>query len=149
MEIVMILSQDSSQSSGCAGRLGTHLASLTYARMSAAKLTGLAGAQFAIRTSIRNHAILKRDFVIKQVANAVGSPHTVDLTQYETLILVEVYKVSAPPRSAESRDVSGGWALDGQANRVRRGSVLLEHVRNGRRGQRLRPTQALQPSRNS
>ncbi|MCJ1411685.1 hypothetical protein MMC19_005777 [Ptychographa xylographoides] len=84
--------KDSSQSSGCAGRLGTHLASLTYARMSAAKLTGLAGAQFAIRTSIRNHAILKRDFVIKQVANAVGSPHTVDLTQYETLILVEVYK---------------------------------------------------------
>ena len=49
--------------------------------------------QFAIRTTIRNHAVLTRDVVIKHVANAVGSPHTVDLTKYQLLILVEIYKV--------------------------------------------------------
>jgi len=49
--------------------------------------------QFAIRTTIRNHTVLTRDLVIKQVADAVGSPHTVDLTRYEVLILVEIYKV--------------------------------------------------------
>ena len=49
--------------------------------------------QFAIRTTIRNHAVLTRDIVIKLVADAVGSPHTVDLSNYELLILVEVYKV--------------------------------------------------------
>lgn len=31
--------------------------------------------------------------MIKHVANAVGSPHTVDLTKYQLLILVEIYKV--------------------------------------------------------
>ena len=54
--------------------------------------------QFAIRTSIRNHAVLTRDVVIRQVAAAVGSPHTVDLTKYELLILVDIYKVRRPRR---------------------------------------------------
>ena len=49
--------------------------------------------QFAIRTTIRNHTILKRDAVIKQVADAVGDHHVVDLHGYDLLILVEIYKV--------------------------------------------------------
>ena len=56
------------------------------------KLT-LLWTQFAIRTSIRNHTVLTRDLVIRQVAEAVGGPHTVDLTKYELLILVDIYKV--------------------------------------------------------
>ena len=50
--------------------------------------------QFAIRTTIRNHTTLNRDSVIKQVADAVGSRHSVDLKNYDVLILVEIYKVS-------------------------------------------------------
>jgi tRNA acetyltransferase TAN1 len=49
--------------------------------------------QFAIRTTIRNHHTLTRDGVIKQVANAVGDQHLVDLTAYDLLILVDIYKV--------------------------------------------------------
>ena len=37
---------------------------------------------------------MKRDAVIKQVADAVGAPHTVDLTKYDLLVIVEVYRVS-------------------------------------------------------
>ncbi|MCJ1337118.1 hypothetical protein MMC09_002397 [Bachmanniomyces sp. S44760] len=48
--------------------------------------------KFAIRTTIRNHTILKRDAVIKQVADAVGDHHVVDLHGYDLLILVEIYK---------------------------------------------------------
>ncbi|OQO12408.1 hypothetical protein B0A48_03050 [Cryoendolithus antarcticus] len=47
---------------------------------------------YAIRTNIRNHSILKRDDIIKQVATLVGSPHTVDLKNFDHLILVEVYQ---------------------------------------------------------
>ena len=56
--------------------------------------TDLARKQFAIRTTIRNHTELTRDIIIKQVADAVGSEHSVDLSQPEKVILVEVYKVS-------------------------------------------------------
>jgi hypothetical protein len=49
--------------------------------------------QFAIRPTIRNHTTLNRDIVIKQVADAVGKPHSVDLKGYDLLILVEIYKV--------------------------------------------------------
>ncbi|KAF2868978.1 hypothetical protein BDV95DRAFT_630174 [Massariosphaeria phaeospora] len=51
-----------------------------------------AGKKFAIRTSIRNHTELTRDDLIKKVAAAVGPGHTVDLSGYELLILVEIYK---------------------------------------------------------
>ncbi|KAI5361205.1 Putative THUMP domain-containing protein [Septoria linicola] len=47
---------------------------------------------FAIRPTIRNHNILTRDSVIKQVASLVGTGHQVDLTNYELLIIVEVYQ---------------------------------------------------------
>jgi len=48
--------------------------------------------KFAIRANIRNHAILSRDSVIKQVADVVGPNHSVDLKSYDLLILVEIYK---------------------------------------------------------
>ena len=56
-------------------------------------LLTLALIKFAIRTTIRNHSTLTRDGVIKQVADAVGPSHTVDLKNYDLLILVEIYKV--------------------------------------------------------
>ncbi|KAK3071429.1 hypothetical protein LTR53_008633 [Teratosphaeriaceae sp. CCFEE 6253] len=48
--------------------------------------------KFAIRPTIRSHSILTRDIVIKQVASLVGSGHTVDLTDYDLLIVVEINK---------------------------------------------------------
>jgi tRNA acetyltransferase TAN1 len=52
--------------------------------------------QFAIRTSIRNNKEFTRDSVIKTVAAAVGTGHKVDLSGYDLLILVEIYKVWNP-----------------------------------------------------
>lgn len=49
--------------------------------------------QFAIRPTLRNHNVLKRDALIQQVAAAVGHGHKVDLKNYDLLILVEVYTV--------------------------------------------------------
>lgn len=37
---------------------------------------------------------MKRDEVIKQVATAVGDRHTVDLKNYDLLVLVDIYRVS-------------------------------------------------------
>ncbi|KAK1050749.1 hypothetical protein LTR74_016940 [Friedmanniomyces endolithicus] len=48
--------------------------------------------KFAIRPSIRNHNILNRDSVIKQIARIVGPDHAVDLKNYELLIIVEIYQ---------------------------------------------------------
>ncbi|MCJ1308636.1 hypothetical protein MMC25_002289 [Agyrium rufum] len=48
--------------------------------------------KFAIRTTIRNHTVLNRDIIIQRVAALVGDRHTVDLKNYDSLILVEVYK---------------------------------------------------------
>ncbi|KAF2786279.1 hypothetical protein K505DRAFT_260211 [Melanomma pulvis-pyrius CBS 109.77] len=50
------------------------------------------GKKFAIRTSIRNNKEFTRDKVIKTVAAAVGPGHKVDLSGYDLLILVEIYK---------------------------------------------------------
>lgn len=50
--------------------------------------------QYAIRPTIRNNNTFKRDEVIKLVASAVGDVHTVDLKNYDLLILVDVYRVS-------------------------------------------------------
>ena len=51
--------------------------------------------KFAIRPTIRNHSKpLNRDNVITNVATLVGQPHTVDLKQWDLLILVEVFKVN-------------------------------------------------------
>ncbi|KAK1077553.1 hypothetical protein LTR33_007991 [Friedmanniomyces endolithicus] len=48
--------------------------------------------KFAIRPSIRNHNMLNRDSVIKQIARIVGPDHAVDLKNYELLIIVEIYQ---------------------------------------------------------
>ncbi|KAL9528115.1 hypothetical protein SMMN14_08424 [Sphaerulina musiva] len=47
---------------------------------------------FAIRPTIRNHNVLTRDSVIKQVADVVGEGHKVDLKNYELMIIVEIYQ---------------------------------------------------------
>ncbi|EMF09129.1 uncharacterized protein SEPMUDRAFT_151948 [Sphaerulina musiva SO2202] len=47
---------------------------------------------FAIRPTIRNHNVLTRDSVIKQVADVVGEGHKVDLKNYELMIVVEIYQ---------------------------------------------------------
>jgi len=52
--------------------------------------------QFAIRISIRNNKQFSRDEVIKKVATIVGENHKVDLSGYDLLILVEIYKVLSP-----------------------------------------------------
>ena len=48
--------------------------------------------KFAIRPTIRNNKQLDRDTVIQTVARAVGNDHTVDLKNYDLLILVHVYR---------------------------------------------------------
>jgi len=47
--------------------------------------------KFAIRPTIRNHNVLKRDKVIHDIAVAVGPGHKVDLKNYDLLILIEIY----------------------------------------------------------
>jgi len=50
--------------------------------------------QFAIRPSLRNNGKnMTRDIIIKDVARLVGPGHSVDLKDYDLLILVEVYQV--------------------------------------------------------
>ncbi|KAF4305439.1 putative thump domain-containing protein [Botryosphaeria dothidea] len=49
---------------------------------------------FAIRPNIRNNKDVTRDQVIKTVASAVGPGHSVDLKNYDLLILVDIYKAS-------------------------------------------------------
>ncbi|KAL8681064.1 MAG: hypothetical protein Q9186_002776 [Xanthomendoza sp. 1 TL-2023] len=53
---------------------------------------GVPAQKFAIRTTIRNNHAMKRDDIIKRVADLVGEPHTVDLKNYDQLILVDVYR---------------------------------------------------------
>ena len=49
--------------------------------------------KFAIRPTLRNHSVLKRDTLIQQVASLVGPRHPVDLKNYDRLIVVEAYQV--------------------------------------------------------
>ncbi|KAK8155546.1 hypothetical protein BC567DRAFT_38674 [Phyllosticta citribraziliensis] len=51
-----------------------------------------AGKKFAIRPNVRNHKTLSRDTIIRTVAAAVGPGHSVDLKNYDLLILVDIYK---------------------------------------------------------
>ena len=53
--------------------------------------------KFAIRPTRRNHNVMKRDEIIRQIASAVGPRHSVDLKGYDFLILVDVYRVSRLP----------------------------------------------------
>lgn len=59
--------------------------------------------QFAIRPSIRSHNTLKRDDVIKSIANLVDPQHKVNLGAPDKVILLEIYQVrfkSASPLKA-------------------------------------------------
>ncbi|KAL1303307.1 hypothetical protein AAFC00_006712 [Neodothiora populina] len=47
--------------------------------------------KFAIRPTLRNHNVLKRDVIIQKVAAMVGHGHKVDLKNYDDLIVVEAY----------------------------------------------------------
>ncbi|KAJ4412022.1 hypothetical protein N0V82_008901 [Gnomoniopsis sp. IMI 355080] len=49
-------------------------------------------ATFAIRPSIRSHSSLKRDYVIKSIANLVDPQHKVNLGAPEKVILVDIYQ---------------------------------------------------------
>jgi hypothetical protein len=51
------------------------------------------GIQFAIRPAIRNNSKFNRDSVIKTVASVVGPEHSVDLKNYDFVILIDVIKV--------------------------------------------------------
>jgi len=48
--------------------------------------------KYAIRPTIRAHNTWTRDSVIKLVADAVGDRHSVDLKNYNLLILVDIYR---------------------------------------------------------
>lgn len=50
--------------------------------------------QYAIRPTIRNHSLLKRDVVINTIANLIDKSHKVSLTNPDKVILVELYQVS-------------------------------------------------------
>lgn len=53
--------------------------------------------QYAIRPTIRNHSLLKRDVVINTIANLIDKSHKVSLTNPDKVILVELYQVSVLP----------------------------------------------------
>ena len=48
--------------------------------------------QYAIQPTTRHHNELSRDDVIKAVADLVGSEHKVDLKNYDSLILINIFK---------------------------------------------------------
>lgn len=96
--------------------------------------------KFAIRPTIRNNDKLDRDYIIKAVADAVSqlnTSHSVDLKNYDCLILVEVYRVSCLLRAKLV-------CLSCSADRF----YMEERVRNQRRRPRIREVEALQSVRN-
>lgn len=48
---------------------------------------------------MRGNSKLKRDIIIKTVADAVGPEHPVNLTNYDLMILVDVAQVSTRKRT--------------------------------------------------
>ena len=50
------------------------------------------GVKYAIRPTIREHNVMKRDEIIQQVAKAVGDGYVVDLKKPDVVVLVEVYR---------------------------------------------------------
>ena len=97
--------------------------------------------KFAIRPTRRNHNDLKRDEIIKQVARSVGRKHSVDLKNYDHLILVEVYRVRCPILSL----CSSGENLDAPTDTHQ---LLEERSRYECRWRRFRRNEAIQPCRN-
>ena len=60
--------------------------------------------KYAIRSTIRHHASLRSDAVIKKIAGIVEPRHKVNLTSPDKVILVEVFQVSP---TASDRTPSG------------------------------------------
>ena len=81
---------------------------------------------------------MKRDDVIKQVADAVGSRHKVDLTNYELLILVDIYRVRG---NKEPLILLQCTCITALAN------LSAEHIGNERGWERLCEAETLQLSR--
>ena len=52
--------------------------------------------QYAIRPSVSGNKNFNRNIIIKTVADAVGPDHSVDLKNYDLLILVTVIQVRQP-----------------------------------------------------
>lgn len=50
--------------------------------------------QYAIRPTVRCNKQWHRDSIIKTVAGVVGSEHSVDLANYDKIILVDVLQVA-------------------------------------------------------
>ncbi|EEP82629.1 conserved hypothetical protein [Uncinocarpus reesii 1704] len=71
--------------------------------------------KYAIRPSVRNNHEWPRDTVIQLVARAVGQGHTVDLKNYDVLILVEVMQCVEILRCALGSFVGDQHALDSSA----------------------------------
>lgn len=61
------------------------------------RLDQLTCIQYAIRPTIRNHNTLKRNAVIDQIASSIADTHTVDLTNPDKVIIVDIYKVRLIP----------------------------------------------------
>jgi tRNA(Ser,Leu) C12 N-acetylase TAN1 len=77
------------------------------------ELANLITCQFAIRVNIRNNTIISRQNIIRQVAARVGTNHHVDLSDFDLLILVEIYKVRAVIRVINCNQTSElFWPLD-------------------------------------
>lgn len=64
----------------------------TKARKNSNNLLG----QFAIRPTVTSNNKFSRDSIIKTVASVVGREHSVDLKNYDLLIIVLVIQVSLP-----------------------------------------------------
>ncbi|KAN0101773.1 hypothetical protein V8E51_012283 [Hyaloscypha variabilis] len=56
-------------------------------------LQKIPNSSYAIRPTTRNHTTLKRDGVIKKIADMISDVHKVDLTAPEKVILVDIYQV--------------------------------------------------------
>ncbi len=84
--------------------------------------------QYAIRPSIRNHATLSRDSVIKQIAALVDSRHKVKLEAPDKVIIVDIFKVGnradceehAPPLLTRWQTVCGMSVVDGDWDSLKR-----------------------------
>ena len=63
--------------------------------------------QFAIRPTVRDNNDLDRDGVIKLVASSImkDEQHTVNLKNYDALVLVDVYRVSVVCRTTNRQIV--------------------------------------------
>lgn len=80
--------------------------------------------QYAIRPTIRNHSLLKRDVVINSIANLIDKSHKVSLTNPDKVILVELYQVSVlcymnPNRLSSISCLASCAAFDARLHDVR------------------------------